>query len=336
MQLRYRLSIAALLIGCLLPCSVAVAWNSPGHMIVALIAYDQLDPATRAKAVELLREHPRFSEHFQGEMPREVSKAGQAAKDEWVFAHAATWPDQVRDAKGGVNHQDVTQFHRPWWHFIDEPVYLNDDERRQLQGEIKVNLRRELPQDPDDKDMNIVQALKNSIRIVGDKSESKAKRAVHLCWLLHLAGDSHQPMHSVALFTTHRFRGGDHGGNYLELGHKWELHAFWDEQISNDDPYETVRILATDLGRNPNLQAVGKAAEATLEPGKWIDESAELAKRSVYTPDLLKQIAAREGHSHLGQLDLTPQYKADAEEIGERRASEAGHRLAKTIEKLLQ
>src|SRR5882757_6940993 len=147
MQLRYQLSIAALVIGCLLPCSVAVAWNSPGHMIVALIAYDQLDPATRARAVELLREHPRFSEHFQGEMPREVSKAGAQAKDEWVFAHAATWPDQVRDAKGGVNHQDVTQFHRPWWHFIDEPVYLNDDERRQLQGEIKVNLRRDPPED---------------------------------------------------------------------------------------------------------------------------------------------------------------------------------------------
>jgi hypothetical protein len=286
--------------------------------------------------VELLREHPRFSEHFQGEMPREVSKAGAQAKDEWVFAHAATWPDQVRDTKGGVNHQDVTQYHRPWWHFIDEPVYLNDGERRQLQGEIKVNLRRDLPQDPDDKDMNIVQALKNSIRIVGDKNESKAKRAVHLCWLLHLVGDSHQPMHSVALFTTHRFRGGDHGGNYLELGHKWELHAFWDEQISNDDPYETIRILATDLGRNPKLQAAGREAEATLDPGKWIDESTELAKKNVYTPDVLKQIGSREGHSHLGQLDLTPQYKADAEEIGERRASEAGHRLAKMLEKLLQ
>src|SRR5882757_4152977 len=146
MQLRYQLSIAALVIGCLQPLSVAVAWNSPGHMIVALIAYDQLDPATRAKAIELLREHPRFSEHFQGIMPREVARGDQRDKDQWVFAHAATWPDQVRDAKEGVNHQDVTQYNRPWWHFVDEPVYLNDEERKQLQGEITVNRRRDPPQ----------------------------------------------------------------------------------------------------------------------------------------------------------------------------------------------
>src|ERR1700761_9803173 len=54
--------------------SAVLAWNGPGHMIVALIAYDQLDPATKAKAVALLREHPRFSSHFQGEMPREIQR----------------------------------------------------------------------------------------------------------------------------------------------------------------------------------------------------------------------------------------------------------------------
>src|SRR5215213_8749819 len=89
-----------------------VAWNSPGHMIVALIAYDQLDPETRAKAIELLQAHPRFRDHFENAMPREVSRLDQRDKDQWVFAHAATWPDQVRDAKGGVNHQDVSEYSR--------------------------------------------------------------------------------------------------------------------------------------------------------------------------------------------------------------------------------
>ncbi|HEX4413525.1 MAG TPA: S1/P1 nuclease, partial [Lacipirellulaceae bacterium] len=173
MNRRHNFLVASLLLALCCAPHIALAWNSPGHMIVALIAYDQLDPATKAKAVELLREHPRFSSHFQGEMPREIQRKGDREKDEWVFAHAATWPDQVRDAKGGVNHQDVTEFHRPWWHFIDEPIFLNDDERQQLQSQVRVNLRRDPPEDRDDKDMNILQAIKNSKRIVADKTESK-------------------------------------------------------------------------------------------------------------------------------------------------------------------
>ncbi len=336
MSLRRLFAAASLSLAIFVTPHVAIAWNSPGHMIVALIAYDQLDPATKAKAVALLRDHPRFSAHFQGEMPREIQKKGEREKDEWVFAHAATWPDQVRDAKGGVNHQDVTEFHRPWWHFIDEPVYLNDEERQKLQGQVRVNLKREPPEDRDDKDMNILQAIKNAKRIIADKSESNAKRAVALCWLLHLTGDSHQPLHSVGLMTTHRFRGNDHGGNYLELEHKWELHAFWDEQISSDDPYETVRVLATDFDQNPQLQPFGKEAEKTLDPDKWIDESTALAKKYAYTPEVLKKVSDREGHSHLGPLELSAQYKTDAEEVGEHRAMEAGYRLAKTLQQLLQ
>src|SRR3954464_7789456 len=59
---------------CFAPLNPAFAWNSAGHTIVALIAYDQLDPAVREKAVALLRAHPRFRDHFEGAMPREVSR----------------------------------------------------------------------------------------------------------------------------------------------------------------------------------------------------------------------------------------------------------------------
>jgi hypothetical protein len=303
---------------------------------VALIAYDQLDPAVREKAVALLRAHPRFRDHFESAMPREVSRGDKRDKDQWVFAHAATWPDQVRDAKGGVDHQDVSQFSRPWWHFINEPVFLNDEERRQLLPELHTNRRRDPPQDQDDKNMNVIQALKNSIAIVQDKNAPAEKRAIHLCWVLHLAGDSHQPLHSAALYTTHRFRGGDHGGNYTPFEHNWDLHGFWDEQISNDEPFETLRILATDLDQNPKLRAAGTQAATTIDPDRWIDESFELAKKYGYTPEVLKKISAREGHSHLGPLDLPANYRADAEQVAERRAVEAGYRSAKTIEQMLQ
>src|SRR3954447_12922230 len=316
--------------------STAIAWNSPGHEIIALIAYEHLNDATRAKATELLRAHPRFHDHFESFMPREISRGEVREKDRWIFAHAATWPDLVRTSKGAVNRQDVSEYSRPWWHFINEPVFLNDDERRQLEREIKVNRRRDPPQSDDDEFMNIVQAIKNSSRIVRDTSAPKEKRSVHLCWILHLVGDSHQPLHSVALYTTHRFRRGDHGGNYLDFQHGWDLHVFWDEQISTDESYETHQVLAADLDHNRKLTDFGKKAATVLEADHWIDESIELAKRYAYTKEVLQKVAAREGHSHLGPLDLPATYKAEAENIAERRAIEAGYRLAGAVQQMLQ
>ncbi len=316
--------------------STAVAWNSPGHMIIALVAYNQMDDATRTKAVDLIRAHPRFHDHFENLMPHAVSRGDAREQDQWIFTQAATWPDLVRDSKGTVTRQDVKQYSRPWWHFIDEPVFLNDDERRQFEHHLPVNLRREPPHEPDDANMNIIQAFKNSSKIVRDSSAPKELRAVHLCWILHLAGDAHQPLHSCALFTTHRFRGGDHGGNYLQIEHDWKLHAFWDDQIATEDAYPTLLVLAANVEQNRKLAEDGRRAAATLDIDKWIDESYDLAKHYTYSKEVLQKVAAREEHSHLGPLDLSANYKSQAEAVSERRAAEAGYRLAATVAQLLQ
>lgn len=316
---------------------LAVAWNPSGHMIVALVAYDTMDEASRAEAIELLRAHPRFHDHFERYMPREIERGSKEDQDRWIFAHASTWSDIVRRSNNRVSRQDVDNFNRPWWHFIDEPVYLSDAEQRELEHHLPVNLKRDPPPgNDDDRNMNVIQAVKNSSRIVKDKNAPKEKRAVHLCWLLHLVGDAHQPLHSSTLFTTHRFREDDHGGNNLEVSDGNTLHGFWDDQISTDEPYETISILAVDLEQNPELAAAGAAAAAkSLDIGDWIDEGHELAKLYVYTPEVLGKVAAREKHSHLGELHLTPGYEADAENVSERRAAEAGHRLAGLLNELL-
>jgi hypothetical protein len=320
----------------------ALAWNPSGHMIIAIVAYDKLDDATKAKAVQLLRAHPRFQDHFQHFMPKDVVQGSQAEQDAWCFPQAATWPDLVREAKSVVTREDVTNYNRGVWHYVDMPIYLNDDDQHQLEHQVSQNLNREIPANPDDPTMNIIQAEKNAARIVGDANADKEQRSVSLCWLLHLVGDAHQPLHSSALFTTHRFREGDHGGNFLAPDYAYKtfqggytLHAFWDDAISTDEPYSTCRVLAYDLEQNKDLIAAGEKATAKLDVGDWIDESHELCKQYVYTPEVKQQIAAREGHSHLGQLDLPPTYRTDAENVAERRAVEAGSRLAKTLQKLL-
>jgi S1/P1 Nuclease len=322
----------------------AVAWNSPGHMIIALVAYEQLDDATRTAAVELLRAHPRFHDHFESAMPREVRRGNHREQDRWIFAQAATWPDLVRDTKregrseasGIVNREDVREYSRPWWHFIDEPIYLDDEARRQIEHHLRVNLDRKPLQGPDDPDMNIIQAVKNSTRIVGDSTGENKTRAVHLCWILHLVGDSHQPLHSCALYSMRRFPDGDHGGNYLEIEHGWKLHGFWDDQIANDESYETLVRSAAALNQNRERVAEGKKAAGSLDVDRWVDESFDLAKRQAYTKEVLEKVANREGHTHLAPLDLSASYKANAENVAERRAAEAGFRLAALLKQILK
>jgi hypothetical protein len=305
-------------------------------MLVALLAHEQMSDATRGKANELLRLHPRFNAHFERKMPRYLSRADDARKAAWFFAHAGAWPDLVRDAKDSVDREDVNRFNRPYWHYINIPIFLNDAERRSLESRLKLFTSRQPPDDPDDASMNIIQAAKTAARIVGDANAPADQRAVRLCWLIHLAGDSHQPLHAGSLYTANRFPRGDEGGNQLEIEHDWKLHAFWDSQVCTQDDFGTLQTLAANLTKNSANAAIGQKAAAATDVETWIDESHDLARRFVYTNEVLQKVAAREQHTHLGPLDLSAAYKANAESLAERRAIEAGYRLAKLLNDLLK
>ena len=314
----------------------AAAWNGPGHMLVALIAHDQMNDAARDKAGELLRAHPRFEAHFTRLMPRYISPKNEQRKAQWEFAHAGTWPDLVRDTGRTVDREDVNRFNRPFWHYINEAVFLNDAERRKLEPRLKLYNNPVPPDDQDEPTMNIIQAFKNSSRIVRNPNAPAELRSVHLCWLIHLAGDSHQPLHAASLYTSNRFPRGDEGGNMLEIEHNWKLHAFWDEQVCKQDDFGTLQTIAANLVKNEQKAAIGRKAAASVDIETWIKESNAHAKRTAYSDELLQKVASREDHSHLGPLELSAEYRSAAEALAERRAVEAGFRLGKLLNELLK
>src|SRR5687768_16215807 len=88
----------------------AQAWNDGGHMLTALIAWHQLNDASRAWAIDLLKQHPRFQQDFADAMPPGLSDAD---RDRWIFARAATRPDVARSFKG----EDRERFHHATWHY---------------------------------------------------------------------------------------------------------------------------------------------------------------------------------------------------------------------------
>jgi hypothetical protein len=120
-----------LLILILLP-TPSFAWNSLGHKVVAEIAWRQLTPEQRTSIADIIRRHPRFDADFAPKMEGD----DKATQDEWIFQHAATWPDQIRKNK---------QYDHPSWHYIDLRFYLDASDHGAFEGKLPVNVSTEYP-----------------------------------------------------------------------------------------------------------------------------------------------------------------------------------------------
>lgn len=89
--------------------------------------------------------------------------------------------------------------------------------------------------------MNSCNVVKNAVRTLSANIDKvTVERALFARYLVHVTGDIHQPLHSVALYNE-TYPTGDRGGNSIkiELQNKTEqnLHSFWDSgafKIQND------------------------------------------------------------------------------------------------------
>jgi hypothetical protein len=322
-----------------------LAWNKAGHLVVSLIAYDVMDEDARAKAVEYLRKHPRFEDHFFASMPDDIATANEEIQDRWVFAWSSQWPDQVKRKSGMVTRDDVREFSRNKWHYINVPAFLDDDDREILEDDVLLDmgpkLSHEVPpgrsSDTNERrSMNCVQALKVASIVTASDSVSDPKKGVYICWLTHLTGDVAQPLHSTALFTAQNFDDGDEGGNGIKIGSS-TLHSVWDGRVHRNDDYNSVRGKVEELKADAELMARGADAASELDFAAWIDESHKLAVASAYTPEILEYVRDAEDRSRdaFGSITLNADYYEKAAEIAEVQAVIAGHRLAKLIEQVV-
>jgi hypothetical protein len=106
---------------------------------------------------------------------------------EYAFIKAAGWPDDVRSRRW-------KKYHHGNWHYVNFPCSppnkLNTSDpigSGQLMSKIKEAF--------------------DSLRD-GTANEQREERAIMVAWLIHLMGDLHQPLHTVALK--------NHGSHLLE------------------------------------------------------------------------------------------------------------------------
>src|SRR5262249_52084252 len=80
--------------------SAAQAWTDRGHMLVAMVAYQEMRPDLRAKVNDILRHHPQY------DLLKEGEPTPGPEQDLWVFLRAATWPDMVRSPHNPLHGEE--------------------------------------------------------------------------------------------------------------------------------------------------------------------------------------------------------------------------------------
>jgi len=306
----------------------SVAWNDAGHKLVALVAYDSLPENARETLLLHLGAHPRFDEDFVAPMPAGVRRGARAEQDRWLFTMASEWPDVTRhfDHVRSLEARErlVTRYHHPRWHYINLPLFLDDADRARLMP-LATNdaLLPRAGVRPDE--FNLVQALVRLLADYRSPGTAAADRAVMLCWILHLMADLHQPLHTVAFFTSGAFPEGDRGGNLVRVGQRTNLHGLWDSAAGHDDRWGA---LLRVLGKLPRSVEAAKS----IDLAACAREGQALAADRVYVPSIRE--AMRRARMAPVRVDLPQGYLGRMRATAERQIVLAGRRTATVVMRL--
>jgi hypothetical protein len=299
-----------------------IAWDATGHRLTAYVAFDEMSSAQQNYWAQLLSAHPRFDEDFLQLMPAAVQNSSAGEQNRWLLGQAAYWPDIAR----GLPYQDERRFNRPNWHWIDG-AWVRDE--TVIQGNVYVEMApfpdiigrpTETITEEHHAD-NVVTALEYALHQLHNSSDD-AERAVALCWVLHLIGDMHQPLHTGALVSPQLYPQGDRGGNDTLVNNS-NLHAVWDNALSGPPLTITLQQLLSlrDKFRDDTR------FDATA-PTRWLQESREILQEDVYSPVMLESVRRGERSGERpARADLPGPYENTMREISAERVVQAGLRI---------
>lgn len=303
----------------------AQAWDSIGHRLSAAIALQFISADTRAGLLNILSQHPRYQEDFLNAIPAFIDREDAQQLAQWLLGQAAYWPDIAR----GLPQAERERFNRPAWHYTDgarvrgnAPFqgnnYLGIDAFADVPGPDPATITDERAVD------NIVTALDYNTRILADSGSSATERAIALCWVLHLVGDIHQPLHTGSLFTETLFAAGDRGGNAIPVADT-NLHSLWDRALSDEGVAAGLPAIMEQVAgfSPPRIESV--ASDWTA----WMAESRQYLQSMVYSPAMRETILAAEAADRrLQPISLDSDYIAQMRQIARLRLGLAGLRLA--------
>jgi hypothetical protein len=274
-----------------LVCEPAHAWGHAGHYAVGAVADRLIDERTAAAVAALLRE----------DRDRHGEPSGRH-----TLAAVASWPDEIRGS--AADH--------PRWHFDNRPAC--GGEMGGVSGWC-----------PGGECASA--AMERNLEALSDRGRSPRERNEALKWVVHLAGDMHQPLHEA---------GYAEGGNQIRLAraHRAQehapanLHALWDTRLVELALHvEEGKVPGRSVRRLEQKARAFDAAKVDALPSRWAEESNELA-RSVALARGGESCAI---HAGSGPFALPSDYVRIAVPVVDERLALAGARLAHLLERAL-
>jgi hypothetical protein len=283
------------------------AWNRAGHMVTGAVAYQSLkqsNPETLTKVLAILKSHP----DYRSRWAEWTEKVAPGDRDLVIVMLAARWPDDIRE----------TDLDRPTHHYISRPFKPDG---------VPDSIRPFPPADE-----NITFAFRQNLEVLrSDKPD--VEKAVALCWLFHLVGDVHQPLHTCTLYSE-RFPKSDRGGTIFFIkadpnGETISLHQLWDGLVIGSERVQETKNQATALRATFPKATLDEIAEefTATDFQKWIDdEGFPIAVKESYLDGKLDGGITKES-----AVALPEGYIKAGKAIAERRMALAGFRLAEVL-----
>ena len=274
----------------------ARAWTPQGHMATGALAYDDLerrDPAAVATILRLLPALP-----YRMQLDDALKGKTGSERDRLAFEWMARWPDDARS--GPWSHPD--------WHYAEQVV-------SPWRAVLPFTFGKAVPQ------------FARNLAVARDPHAPAAERAVAICWVMHIAGDMHQPLHA-GMWMSWRFPLTDRGGTTAWVrasptAESQTLHDFWDAAgAAKGDPLRRAPVLtlAVETGHpNPVAPAVADPAAAFAQ---WVAISRALALHVAYADGALKP-----GASPRTAPVLDRAYVQQVRTVSQARLAQAGYRI---------
>jgi len=273
-------------------------------MVSAAIAYADLkerNPDVLVKVIEVLKQNPQFATKWAAKL----EQLSEADRDLYLLMLAARWSDDVR---GNPTYD------RPAWHYVNIPF---------RPGEVEAQAK--IPEGE-----SIISAFSDNRSTVKSAAADAKDRAVALCWMFHLTGDIHQPLHTTKL-VTNQFPEpeGDRGGTRFYIRVKpnsktISLHQLWDGLILGSDKFQAVRNEATALRNKPDFKRENFTEQLAVKPfTDWALETFSVAVEQAYRKGTLQGSTDKNNGVVLPD-DYTDKVKA----VAERQIVVAGYRIS--------
>lgn len=301
----------------LLTCPGVFAWGPEGHRTIATLALEHLQKSNPGAA-------ERVKEILDGESIEDASIWPDDVRPNRIPARSGRFAETEAGKVFNTAHPD-----NPKWHFVDLPLAAKaygPDKR--FTGE-----------------NDVVATLVKCIDVLEGRSEFMNKHDA-LRYLVHLAGDVHQPLHvAVGFFkfdgegratlitdpdeAAANMAGGDSGGNKLLLQKDLPLHRYWDENLVELNADTAAKLAVKLRGKVEAFQPANTGAVRTW-PAQWATDSIGVS-RDLYAELTFGKRFPRTGSYWTLYLNFKPGTKEKFTGMAAVQLAKATRNLAETL-----